>query len=83
MLKKADLDNFQEEIKKARVANKAQVILPATTPLNKFTYYVADGLHRLAGAKANIDKKTVDGTEYVLRNGNEIPIQVCGRCSSR
>lgn len=83
MLKKADLDKFKEEIRKARVANKTQVILPATKELNCFTYYVADGLHRLAGAKANIDIKTVHGSEYVLRNGNEIPIQVCGRCSSR
>ena len=82
MLKKAELEKFKGEITKARTANKASaVIFPSTEAFNGFTYYVADGLHRLEGAKLNIEKKTVDGTEYILRNGNQVPIQVWGKCT--
>ena len=82
MLKKKELEKFKVEIAKARLANKSTaVILPSTEAFNDFTYYVADGLHRLEGAKLNIEKKTVDGTEYILRNGNQVPIQVWGKCT--
>ena len=86
---KEELEAFRKKLHKRQEqnakSNKYDAVLQYTVPDfgDDFTLHIVDGLHRLCAATMLVNEKNEDDSEFVLHNGNEVPVVVLSKFNNQ
>ena len=87
---KEELDFFRKKLHKRQEqnakSNRYDAVLQYTVPDfgDDFTLHIVDGLHRLCAATMLVNEKLSDNeSEFVLHNGNEVPVVVLSKFNNQ
>jgi len=86
---KEELDFFRKKLHKRQEqnakSNRYDAVLQYTVPDfgDDFTLHIVDGLHRLCAATMLVNEKSDNESEFVLHNGNEVPVVVLSKYNNQ